>query len=95
MYAVVRIYSGPGAKQFFDVLEERKRDLEAAHQHVTGLMSYTLIRSEDGGVAITVCREKAGVHESVRVAKEWQEKNAPGVCANPPQLIEGAVIIHV
>ena len=95
MYAVVRIYSGPGAKQFFDILEKRKEDLEAAHQHVKGIMSYTLLRSEDGGVAVTVCREKAGAHDSVRVAKEWLEKNAPGVATDPPQLIEGAVIIHV
>jgi hypothetical protein len=95
MYAVVRIYTGPGAKQFFDILEERKEDLEAAHQHVKGLMSYTLVRSGDGGVSITVCREKAGAQDSVRVAKEWLEKNAPGVSTNPPQLIEGAVIIHI
>ena len=27
MYAVVRIYTGPGAKQLFDILEERKADL--------------------------------------------------------------------
>jgi len=95
MYAVVRIYTGPGAKQFFDILEERKHDLEAAHQHVTGLMSYTVVRSEDGGVAITVCREKAGAHESMCIAQEWKEKNAPGVLTNPPQLIEGTVIIHI
>jgi len=95
MYAVVRIYTGAGAKQLFDILDERKADLEAAHQHVPGLMSYTVARSEDGGVAVTVCREKAGADESVRVAKEWREKNAPGVSTNPPQLFEGAVIIHI
>ena len=95
MYAVVRIYTGAGAKQFFDILDERKADLEAAHQHVTGLMSYTVVRSEDGGVAITVCREKAGAQESMRIAQEWKEKNAPGVSTNPPQLIEGTVIIHI
>ena len=95
MYAVVRTYAGPGAKQLFDILDERKADLEAALQHVPGLMSYTLARSEDGGVAVTVCREKAGAHESVRVAKEWIEKNATGVSTNSPQLSEGAVIIHI
>ena len=95
MYAVVRTYKGPGAKQFFELLEKRREDLEAAHQHVPGLMSYTLVRSEEGGVAITICREKAGAHESLRIAKEWQEKNAPGVCTNPPELSEGAVIIHI
>lgn len=95
MYAVVRIYTGPGAKEFFDLLEKRKEDLEAAHQHVQGLMSYTLVRTEEGGMSITVCRGKAGAHESLRIAKEWKEKNAPGVLANAPQLIEGPVVIHI
>jgi hypothetical protein len=58
-------------------------------------MSYTLVRSGDGGVSITVCREKAGAQDSVRIAKEWLEKNAPGISTNSPQLIEGAVIIHI
>jgi hypothetical protein len=95
MYAVVRTYTGPGAKRLFDILDERKADLEAALQHVPGLMSYTLARTGDGGIAITVCREKAGAHESVRVAKGWIEKNAPGVSMNAPELSEGVVIIHI
>ena len=95
MYAVVRTYTGAGAKQLFDIFEERKADLEAALEHVRGLMSYTLARSEDGGVAVTICRDKTGAHESVRVAKEWIEKNAAGVSTHSPELSEGAVIIHI
>ena len=95
MYAVVRTYTGPGAKQLFDILDKRKADLEAALQHVRGLMSYTLIRTKAGGVAVTVCREEAGALESVRVAKEWIEKNAAGVSTQSPELSEGPVIIHI
>ena len=84
MYAVVRTYTGPGAKQLFDILDKRKADLEAALQHVRGLMSYTLIRTKAGGVAVTVCREEAGALESVRVAKEWIENNAAGVSTDSP-----------
>jgi hypothetical protein len=29
MYAVVRTYSGPGAKELFHLLEERKAEVEA------------------------------------------------------------------
>ncbi len=58
-------------------------------------MSYTLIRTNAGGVAVTVCREEAGALESVRVAKEWIEKNAPGVSTQSPELSEGHVIIHI
>ena len=35
MHAVVRNYSGAGAKQLFDVLEERKVDVEADHPEST------------------------------------------------------------
>ena len=31
MYAVVRTYSGAGAKDFFDMLEKRKSEVEAVH----------------------------------------------------------------
>ena len=44
MHAVVRTYSGVGAKQLFDVLEQRKADVEATLQKVSGLVSYTLTR---------------------------------------------------
>ena len=42
MYAVIRTYLGAGAKQLFDLLEERKADVEATLRTVPGLVSYTL-----------------------------------------------------
>ena len=48
MHAVVRNYSGAGAKQLFDLLEERKADVEAVIRKVPGLVSYTMLRSGDG-----------------------------------------------
>ena len=44
MYAVVRTYSGPGAKELFDLLERRKTEVEAVIRSVPGLVSYTLVR---------------------------------------------------
>jgi hypothetical protein len=60
MYAVVRTYSGTGAKELFSLLEQRKTDVEAVMRTVPGLVSYTLVRSAEGGIAVTVCRDKAG-----------------------------------
>jgi hypothetical protein len=51
MHAVVRNYSGAGAKQLFDLLEQRKVEVESVIRKVPGLVSYTLVRSGDG-----VCR---------------------------------------
>jgi len=45
-----------------------------------GLESYTLTRSsEGGGMSMTVCRDKAGTEESVRVAKDWIAKNSANI----------------
>ena len=84
MYAIVRNYSGAGAKQLFDVLEKQKAEVEANLRKVTGLVSYTLVRSGDGGMSITVCNDKAGADESVKVAREWIKKNAANVPAFGP-----------
>ena len=58
MHAIVRNYSGAGAKQLFDVLEQHKSDVESTLRKVPGLMTYTLLRSGDGGMSVTVCKDK-------------------------------------
>jgi hypothetical protein len=49
MYAVIRTYLGPEAKQLFELLEERNADVEATLRKVPGLVSYTLLNTGDGG----------------------------------------------
>ena len=95
MHAVVRSYSGSGAKQLFDVLEKHKADVEANLRKVPGLVSYTLLRSGDGGMSVTVCKDKAGADESLKVAREWIKKNASNVQASPPAVSEGSVIVEI
>jgi len=95
MYAIVRNYLGAGAKQLFDVLEQKKAEVEGAIRNVPGLVSYTLVRSGEGGMAITVCQDKAGADESVKVAREWIRRNAADVPAYPPAIMEGPVIAKI
>jgi hypothetical protein len=95
MHAVIRTYSGSAAKKLFDVLEERKRELETIIRPVKGFVSYSLLRTADGGASVTVCQDKAGTDESLRVAREWIQKNASSVSANPPAVSEGSVILHL
>ncbi|MHC8340043.1 hypothetical protein [Pseudomonas sp. HLT2-19-2] len=95
MHAVIRTYSGAGAKQLFDILEEHKSDVEAALRKVSGLVSYTLLPNGDGGMSVTVCTDKAGTDESSKVARDWIQKNASNVHANPPVVTEGEVIVQI
>jgi len=94
MYAVVRTYSGPGADALFNLLERRKAEVESVMRSVSGFRSYTLIRTDEGGVAVTVCKDKAGTDESVQVARDWIQQNAEDL-AGPPSVSEGSVVLHL
>ena len=96
MDVVVRTYSGKGSKELFSLLEAHKADVEKLLRTVKGFESYTLARSNDsdGGLSMTVCRDKAGTDESVRVAKEWISKNAGNITTDAPKVSAGTIIIH-
>ena len=95
MHGVIRSYSGPGAKELFGLLEERKEEVESLIRGVSGFVAYTLIRTEDGGVTVTVCQDKSGTDESLQVARDWIQKNASDLGANPPAVSEGSVVLQL
>lgn len=95
MHAVVRTYSGQGAKDLFAVLEKRKGEVERIIRAVPGFQAYSLIRTADGGISVTVCRDKAGTDESLRVAKDWIQKNASNLGTKPPTVSEGTVVLQL
>lgn len=95
MQTVIRAYSGKGARELFDLLEKRTADVEKLLRSVKGFVGYTLARSGDGGFSVTVCQDKAGIDESVQVAKDWIAKNAGNTGAVAPKVSEGSVLIHL
>jgi hypothetical protein len=95
MHAIIRTYSGAGAKKLFDLLEQRKGEVEALIRPVKGFVSYSLIRGADGGASVTVCQDKAGTDESMRVAREWIGKNASDIGTAAPTVVEGPAILHL
>lgn len=95
MHTIVRMYSGKGAKELFDALEKHKADVEKLMRSVKGFVGYTLARSGDGGFSVTVCKDKAGVDDSVQKAKDWIAKNAASTGVAAPKVSEGSVITHL
>ncbi len=95
MHAAIRSYSGSGAKELFDLLEERKEDVENVMRAVPGFVAYSLIRTDDGGVSVTVCQDKAGADESVQVARNWVKQNASDLSPTPPIVSEGPIILQL
>ena len=94
MYTVIRNYSGTGAVALIDLLEENKEEVERLIRTIDGFVSYSLIRTEDGGASVTVCQDKSGTDQSRQVAAEWIQENAAGLRANPPLVAEGSNILH-
>ncbi len=95
MYTVIRTYTGSGAKELFDLLEERKGDVEAVLRTVQGLASYALVKTDGGGFSVTVCQDKSGTDQSLQVAREWIEANASHLGTSPPTVSEGTAILHL
>ena len=95
MHAVMRSYSGKGAKELFDVIEKNKAEVEKVIRSVKGFVSYSLVRTSKGGFSVTVCQDKAGTDESVRAARDWIAKNAGKTGAAAPKVSEGTVMLNL
>jgi len=95
MYAIIRSYSGSGASELIDFIAERKADVESILRSIGGFVSWTLIKTDGGGATVTICQDKAGTDESIRVAREWIQKNASGLSVDPPSVSEGPVSMHL
>ena len=95
MYAVIRSYSGSGASELIDLIAGRKEEVESILRDINGFVSWTMIKTEDGGATVTVCEDKAGTYESIIVAREWVQQNASDLNVAPPVISEGAAPIHL
>jgi hypothetical protein len=95
MHAVIRTFAGHAAKQLFDVLEARKQEVETLIRQVKGFVCYSLIRTTEGGVSVTVCEDKAGTDQSSQIARDWIGKNAADLGVNAPSIVEGSVILRL
>jgi hypothetical protein len=93
MYAVVRSYSGQGALELFEQLEQRNDEVKDLIGGVPGFVSYTALQSSEGGVTVTVCQDKTGTDESSRRAAEWVKENVSAM-SNPPVVTEGSTVVH-
>ena len=93
MHTVIRHYSGAGASELADQISEQAAGVEAEIRSVPGVISYSLVRTADGCISITVCEDKIGSDESVRVAAEFIRDNCTAE-ARPPVVSEGESIIH-
>ena len=94
MHVVVRSYSGQGASDLFDAMEQRSEDVKELITGVPGFGSYAAFRSGDGVMTVTVCEDKAGTDESSNRAAAWIKENVSGGSVDPPQITEGSTFMQ-
>ena len=95
MHAVVRTYSGKGAKGLIDIIEKNTVEVERLIRSVKGFVSYSLVRTTRGGFSVSVYQDKVGTDESIRVARDWIAKNASNLGAARPTVSEGTVVFQL
>ncbi len=95
MHAMVRFYTGQGATELFKLLEDRKDEIEGLIRGVSGLISYDVVKTKEGGMTVTVCEDKTGTDKSLEVASGWVKENAAHLKVNAPGVSEGTVAIHL
>jgi len=93
MHVVVRSYSGQGASELFDLMEQREEDVKELISGVPGFVSYAAFRSGDGGMTVTACQDKAGTDESSNRAAAWVKENV-SASVDPPEVTEGSTILQ-
>jgi len=94
MHAVVRTYSGEGASMVFDMVEKDAEEVRSLIGSVPGFISYTAIRTADGGVTVTVCEDKTGTDESSQRAAAFVKERAT-TAIDPPTITEGETSLHL
>jgi hypothetical protein len=92
MHVVVRSYSGEGASQLFDLLGQREEEVKNLISGVPGFVSYAAFRTANGGMAVTVCQNKAATNESSKRAAAWVKENVSG--AVTPAIAEGDTVLQ-
>jgi hypothetical protein len=95
MHAVMRSYSGKGAKELAGILEKNKAEVEKLIRSVKGFVSYSLVHTHDGVFSVSVFQDKAGADESIQMARDWIRWNAKDTGATPPLVWEGPVILQL
>jgi hypothetical protein len=93
MYAAVR--RSEGIKDDAEAARLVGESFVPLLEKVNGFVAYYWIDAGDGTMAsLSVFDDRAGADESVTLAHQWIEDNAPGLFPNPPSVTEGEVVSH-
>src|SRR5437773_10974720 len=92
MKTVIRKYSGKGAAELINLLEQRATEVQSLSGSVRGLVRYSLVRTDGGGLTVTVCEDQTGIDGSIQKAKDWIAKHGSHLGVAAPEVSDGRVV---
>lgn len=95
MHTVVRIYSGKGAAETVDKIISSKKSVKALMHSVKGFVDYSIVKTDDGGFSITVCKTEKASDAITALAREWVLAHASQFKSKPPRIMRGKVGLSV
>ena len=93
MFASIRKYNG--APMLTDELVKKQDELRSILEPVSGFHTYSLIKTADGAISMTVCENRAGAEDSNRVEAAWLKDKHPTFTTRPPEIWTGELRIHL
>ena len=94
MHAAIRQYQvDPGSVD--EIRRGVNEGLLPIIKDVYGFQAYYAIDAGGGRVAsVSVFEDRAGAEESTRMAADWIRQNMASLFPNPPEVLQGEVVVH-
>ena len=94
MHAAIRQYQvDPGSVD--EITRGVNEGLLPTIKEVYGFQAYYVVDAGGGRVAsVSVFEDRAGAEESTRMAADWIRQNMASLVPNPPEVLQGEVVVH-
>jgi hypothetical protein len=94
MHAAIRRYRvDPGSVD--EIVRGVNEGLLPIISDVSGFQAYYALDAGGGTIAsVSVFEDRAGAEESTRLAADWIRENMASLFPNPPEVLQGEVVVH-
>ena len=95
MHAAVRQYRGAPGSVDEEMIRRINEGFLPIIQDASGFRAYYALDAGDGRFAsVSVFEDRAGAEESTRMAADWVRENMASSFPNPPEVLQGEVVVH-
>ena len=96
MFAICNVYAGQGAGALYDRLFESSAEIDDLMRDIPGFVSYTMVRTKEGGYSIVVVENQSDLPEVGKIVGAYIQGLAAELGPiDPPESHMGPVGLHI